>query len=73
MSITDIALLSFIIFAFVALAAALAWGDYQTRDIAKASRARALADVRDPAPEQQEPGAHISAETNRESRPLEAA
>jgi hypothetical protein len=43
MPITDILLLSFFIFAFVALTAALAWGDYQTHDIAKKSRAAALA------------------------------
>lgn len=71
MPISDIALLSFFIFAFVGLAAVLAWGDYQTRDIAKASRARALAEARDSEPEQQE--MHLSAETNRESRPREAA
>ena len=43
MSIADIAILSSIIFAFGAFAVVLAWGDHQTRDIAKASRARALA------------------------------
>jgi hypothetical protein len=43
MPIADIAILSLIIFAFVAFAVVLAWGDHQTRDIAAASRARALA------------------------------
>jgi hypothetical protein len=43
MSIGDIAILSLIIFAFVAFAVVLAWGDHQTREIAEASRARALA------------------------------
>ena len=43
MPITDVLLLSFFIFAFVAFGAALAWGDYQTHDIAQKSRASALA------------------------------
>lgn len=43
MPITDLLLLSFFIFAFMAITAALAWGDYQTHDIAKKSRAAALA------------------------------
>jgi hypothetical protein len=43
MPITDVALLSFFIFCFLVFTAALAWGDYATRDIAKESRARALA------------------------------
>lgn len=51
MPITDVLILSLIIFAFVAFAAVLAWGDHQTRDIAKASRARALAGTAAPAPE----------------------
>jgi hypothetical protein len=45
MPTTDIVILSIIIFAFLAFAAILAWGDRQTHDIAKASRARALAGV----------------------------
>jgi len=51
MPITDIIILALIIFCFVAFAAVLAWGDHQTRDIAKASRARALARTRAPAPD----------------------
>jgi hypothetical protein len=51
MPITDVLLLSFFIFAFVALTAALAWGDYQTHDIAKKSRAAALAGTPTEAPE----------------------
>jgi hypothetical protein len=47
----DIVILSIIIFAFLAFAAILAWGDRQTRDIAKASRARALAGVGGEPPE----------------------
>lgn len=42
MPITDIVILCVITFAFVAFAAALAWGDQQTREIARASRQRAL-------------------------------
>lgn len=42
MPIIDIILLSLFVFAFLALAMVLAWGDYQTRDIARASRERAL-------------------------------
>jgi len=42
MPITDIFVLSVIAFAFIAFAVVLAWGDYQTRKIARASRARAL-------------------------------
>lgn len=42
MPIADVLLLSFFVFAFVGLMAALAWGDYQTHDIAKRSRAAAL-------------------------------
>ena len=48
MPITDIVILALIIFSFVAFAVVLAWGDHQTRDIAKASRARALAGVGSP-------------------------
>ena len=51
MPMADIAILSLIVFAFVAFAAVLAWGDHQTREIAKASRARALAARAAPAPE----------------------
>lgn len=51
MPITDIIILALIIFSFVAFAAVLAWGDHQTRDIAKASRARALAGMRAPPPD----------------------
>jgi len=43
MPIVDIMILCFITLAFLAFAAILAWGDRQTRDIAAASRARALA------------------------------
>lgn len=42
MPITDIVILSIIFGAFVAFAAVLAWGDHQTREIARASRQRAL-------------------------------
>ena len=51
MPMTDMLILSLIIFAFVAFAAVLAWGDHQTRDIAKTSRARALAGTAAAAPE----------------------
>ncbi len=51
--ITDIAILALIILSFVIFAVVLAWGDHQTRDIAKASRARALA-VAAPAPKKAE-------------------
>jgi len=43
MPITDIFIVSVIVSAFVVFAIALAWGDYQTRDIARASRQRAAA------------------------------
>jgi hypothetical protein len=42
MPITDIVIVSVIFCAFVVFAVALAWGDYQTREIARASRQRAL-------------------------------
>jgi hypothetical protein len=42
MPITDIIVLSVIVFAFLAFAAVLAWGDYQTKEIARLSRERAL-------------------------------
>lgn len=42
MPITDVFILSVIVFAFVAFAVVLAWGDHQTREIARASRERAL-------------------------------
>jgi len=45
MPITDIVIISIITFAFIAFAAVLAWGDHQTREIARASRERALSDV----------------------------
>ena len=51
MPITDIVILSLIVFAFVAFAVVLAWGDRQTHEIAMASRARALASTRAAAPE----------------------
>ena len=51
MPITDIVILALIVFSFVAFAVVLAWGDHQTRDIAKASRARALARIGATAPE----------------------
>ena len=43
MPITDIFIVSVIVSAFVVFAIALAWGDYQTRDIARGSRQRAAA------------------------------
>jgi sensor histidine kinase regulating citrate/malate metabolism len=43
MPITDIVILSVIVSAFAIFAIALAWGDYQTREIARASRERAAA------------------------------
>jgi hypothetical protein len=43
MPTTDIIILSAIVFAFLALSRALAWGDYQT---ARASRERALTAAR---------------------------
>ena len=42
MPITDIIILSLIVFAFLAFAVTLAWGDYQTKEIARLSRERAL-------------------------------
>jgi hypothetical protein len=42
MPITDIIMLCVITSAFVIFAAALAWGDQQTREIARESRQRAL-------------------------------
>jgi hypothetical protein len=42
MPITDIVVVSVITLAFVVFAVALAWGDRQTREIARASRERAL-------------------------------
>jgi hypothetical protein len=45
MPITDIAVVCVIISAFAIFAAVLAWGDYQTRDIAQASRERAARDA----------------------------
>lgn len=50
MTTSDIIILSFFIFCFVGLAAVLAWGDYQTHDIAKAGRERALAGTLPPEP-----------------------
>ncbi|MGA8610614.1 MAG: hypothetical protein WB760_02645 [Xanthobacteraceae bacterium] len=41
MPITDIIVVCVIISAFAIFAVALAWGDYQTREIARASRERA--------------------------------
>jgi len=58
MPITDIVILALIIFSFVAFAVVLAWGDHQTRDIAKASRARALAATHAPAPDRK-PESHL--------------
>jgi hypothetical protein len=46
MPITDIIIVSIIILAFVTFAVALAWGDHQTREIAQASRERALTGAR---------------------------
>jgi hypothetical protein len=51
MPIADVVILALIIFSFVAFAVVLAWGDHQTRDIAKASRAQALAGARAFAPD----------------------
>lgn len=42
MSITDIIILSVFVFAFLAFTVVLAWGDYQTKEIARLSRERAL-------------------------------
>jgi hypothetical protein len=41
--ITDVLIVSGIIAAFTIFAVALTWSDYQTRDIARTSRARAAA------------------------------
>ena len=46
MPITDIIILSFISFGFIVFAVAVAWGDHQTRDIARASREQALTGAR---------------------------
>ena len=45
MPITDIIVLCVIISAFAIFALTLAWGDYQTREIAQASRKRAASSV----------------------------
>jgi len=42
MPVTDIIILALVVIAFVAFAVVLAWGDLQTAEIARASRARAL-------------------------------
>lgn len=42
MPITDILILCVITFAFVIFAVVLAWGEHQTREIARESRQRAL-------------------------------
>jgi hypothetical protein len=42
---TSIIILSLICIAFIAFGVVLAWADYQTRDIARASRERALTGV----------------------------
>lgn len=42
MPITDLFIVSVIIFAFILFAVVLAWGDHQTREIARASRELAL-------------------------------
>lgn len=47
MSTADILILAGIIFAFVAFAVILAWGDYQTLEISRKSRARALSSAAD--------------------------
>lgn len=46
MPISDLLIVSVITLAFVAFAVVLAWGDHQTRDIARASRERALKGAR---------------------------
>jgi hypothetical protein len=46
MPITNIIIVSIIILAFVTFAAVLAWGDHQTREVARASRERALTGAR---------------------------
>jgi hypothetical protein len=46
MPITDIIVVSVITLAFVTFAVTLAWGDHQTREIARASRERALTGAR---------------------------
>ena len=46
MPVTDLIILSVVAFAFMAFAVVLAWGDYQTQDIARASRERALSGLR---------------------------
>jgi hypothetical protein len=47
MSTSDILILAGIIAAFVAFAVVLAWGDYQSMEIARKSRARALSGAMD--------------------------
>lgn len=42
MPITDIVILSAIVFAFLAFVVVLAWGDHQTKEIARLNRKRAL-------------------------------
>jgi hypothetical protein len=45
MPITDILIICVIVSGFAVFGIALAWGDYQTRDIARASRERAASSV----------------------------
>jgi hypothetical protein len=45
MPITDIVVVCVIVSAFAIFALALAWGDYQTREIAEASRQRTASSV----------------------------
>jgi hypothetical protein len=52
MPIFDIVIISIITLAFLAFAVVLAWGDYQTREIAQASRERALRGARVDTPKQ---------------------
>jgi hypothetical protein len=46
MPISDIIIVSIIILGFVTFAVTLAWGDHQTREIARTSRERALTGAR---------------------------
>ena len=68
MPITDIVIVSIIILAFVTFAVALAWGDHQTREIARASRERALTGARVASLKKKIAGENIGREATEKSK-----
>jgi hypothetical protein len=71
MPITDAIILSLIVFAFLTFAVVLAWGDFQTKEIARKSRDRALfsSDPHVVTPEQSveaEKGEQVASDQSRE-------